>query len=150
MNGRSATLAVYVVLALISIHCPWAMAQSDHASAQAVPPLPPHGRRFVNRPEELRAKHGVTALLVGVGIGGGASLVAAAGTSMTGVPARTDMHFRMGAMAIASQTTILMQLVDEGRVKPRRHHRQVAARVPEGECNHPAHAGGQHLWLCGL
>jgi D-alanyl-D-alanine carboxypeptidase len=117
MNRQSAILAACVVLALISMRSPWAMAQSDHASMQLPAATSAAWTKIVNRLEELRAKHGVTALLVGVGIGEAPPLVAAAGTSMTGVPARTDMHFRMGAMAIASQTTILMQLVDEGRVK---------------------------------
>ena len=78
------------------------MAQSDHASMQLPAATSAAWTKIVNRLEELRAKHGVTALLVGVGIGEAPPLVAAAGTSMTGVPARTDMHFRMGAMAIAS------------------------------------------------
>lgn len=71
----------------------------------------------VERLEEIRSKHGVTALLVGIGVGEAEPVVASAGTSMTGVPATTAMHFRIGAMAIASMTTILLQLVDEGVVK---------------------------------
>lgn len=66
--------------------------------------------------EEMREAHGVTALLVGIGTGETIDLLAAAGNSMTDVPATTDMHFRAGAMAIASMTTILLQLVDEGVV----------------------------------
>lgn len=38
------------------------------------------------------------------------------GTSMTGVPATTDMHFRNGAVAISYMATLLLQLVDEGLV----------------------------------
>ena len=38
------------------------------------------------------------------------------GTSMDGVPATTDMHFRNGAVAFAYLGTLLMQFVDEGEV----------------------------------
>jgi CubicO group peptidase (beta-lactamase class C family) len=40
----------------------------------------------------------------------------AMGESMTGVPATADMHFRNGAVAISYLGTILLQLVDEGKV----------------------------------
>jgi D-alanyl-D-alanine carboxypeptidase len=38
------------------------------------------------------------------------------GESMTGVPATVDMHFRNGAVAISYLGTVLLQLVDEGKV----------------------------------
>lgn len=40
----------------------------------------------------------------------------AVGESMTGVPATTDMHFRNGAVAISYVSTLLLRLVDEGRI----------------------------------
>ena len=40
----------------------------------------------------------------------------AVGESMTGVPATTDMHFRNGAVAISYMSTLLLILVDEGKV----------------------------------
>jgi CubicO group peptidase (beta-lactamase class C family) len=40
----------------------------------------------------------------------------ALGESMTGVPATTDMHFRNGAVAISYVSTLLLRLVDEGKV----------------------------------
>lgn len=39
------------------------------------------------------------------------------GSSQTGVPATTDMHFRDGAVAISYMSTLLLRLVDEGKVK---------------------------------
>jgi CubicO group peptidase (beta-lactamase class C family) len=39
------------------------------------------------------------------------------GTSMDGVPATTDMHFRNGSVAFAYLGTLLMQFVDEGKVE---------------------------------
>src|SRR3954468_18178900 len=41
----------------------------------------------------------------------------ALGTSMDGVPATTDMHFRNGAVAFAYLGTLLMQFVDERKVR---------------------------------
>jgi D-alanyl-D-alanine carboxypeptidase len=38
------------------------------------------------------------------------------GESMSGVPATLDMHFRNGAVAISYLGTVLLQLVDEGKV----------------------------------
>ena len=43
-------------------------------------------------------------------------LTRAVGESMTGVPATTDMHFRNGAVAISYVSTLLLRLVDEGKV----------------------------------
>jgi len=43
-------------------------------------------------------------------------VTAAFGESMTGVPATTDMHFRNGAVAISYVATVLLQLVDEGKI----------------------------------
>ncbi|TPG28055.1 serine hydrolase domain-containing protein [Mycolicibacterium hodleri] len=40
----------------------------------------------------------------------------AVGESMTGVPATTDMYFRNGAVAISYVSTLLLRLVDEGKI----------------------------------
>lgn len=40
----------------------------------------------------------------------------AVGESITGVPATVDMHFRNGAVAISYMSTLMLQLVDEGRM----------------------------------
>jgi CubicO group peptidase (beta-lactamase class C family) len=40
----------------------------------------------------------------------------AMGESMTGVPATEEMHFRNGAVAISYLGTVLLQLIDEGKV----------------------------------
>ncbi|RAI01808.1 serine hydrolase [Acuticoccus sediminis] len=116
MNGRCAFLAACAIaLFFTGAHSP-AEAQSAATAPQAPASAPAGWQTVAGTLEDLRAAHGVTALIVGIGIGDAPPLVAAAGQSITGVPARTDMHFRIGAMAIASQTTILMQLVDEGVV----------------------------------
>ena len=43
-------------------------------------------------------------------------VTAALGESITGVPATVDMHFRNGAVSISFVATVLLQLVDEGRI----------------------------------
>ncbi|MFD3699872.1 serine hydrolase domain-containing protein [Streptomyces sp. NPDC058646] len=60
---------------------------------------------------------GLNAVVLRVESGGEQVLTAALGTSVTGVPARPDMHFRSGSVAIAYMTTVLLQLVDEGRAE---------------------------------
>ena len=55
-------------------------------------------------------------VIVRVTIDGKEVVTRADGDSMTGVPATTDMHFRNGAVAISYVSTLLLQLVDEGKV----------------------------------
>src|SRR4051794_24172070 len=55
--------------------------------------------------------------IVRVTIDGQDVITKAYGESMTGVPAATDMHFRNGAVAIAYVANLLLQLVDEGKVR---------------------------------
>ena len=79
---------------------------ADPAKAEAI-------REIVDRAmvdEDLRA------VIVKVTVDGEEVLTEAMGTSMTGVPATTDMHFRNGAVAISYVATLLLRLVDEGTV----------------------------------
>ena len=61
-------------------------------------------------------KYHLKAVLVRVTEGTQEVATLAMGESMTGVPATTDMHFRNGAVAISYLGTVLLQLVDEGKV----------------------------------
>jgi CubicO group peptidase (beta-lactamase class C family) len=63
------------------------------------------------------AHHGIKAAIVQVTVGGRTLITKAYGESMTGVPATTKMHFRNGAVAISYVSTLLLRLVDEGKVK---------------------------------
>lgn len=56
------------------------------------------------------------AVLVRVSVDGEDLVREAEGYSMTGVPATVDMHFRNGAVSISYMSTLLLQLVDEGRI----------------------------------
>ena len=57
------------------------------------------------------------AVILRVTVDGEEIVTAAEGESMTGVPATTDMHFRNGAVAISYVSTLLLQLVDEKKMR---------------------------------
>jgi CubicO group peptidase (beta-lactamase class C family) len=61
-------------------------------------------------------KYHLKAALVRVTEGTKEVATVAMGESMTGVPATVEMHFRNGAVAISYLGTVVLQLVDEGRV----------------------------------
>jgi CubicO group peptidase (beta-lactamase class C family) len=61
-------------------------------------------------------KQDTKAVIVRVTIDGQEVVTAVLGESMTGVPATPDMHFRNGAVAISYVATLMLQLVDEGRM----------------------------------
>lgn len=63
------------------------------------------------------AHHGLKAVIVQATVKGRPVITRAYGESMTGVPATTRMHFRNGAVAISYISTLLLRLVDEGKVK---------------------------------
>jgi CubicO group peptidase (beta-lactamase class C family) len=61
--------------------------------------------------------HDLHAVIVQVTVDGRPLITKAYGTSMTGVPATVQMHFRNGAVAIPYMTTLLLRLVDEKKVR---------------------------------
>ncbi len=68
--------------------------------------------------EEIQREEHLKAILLGIRAGDEDEDVVtmAVGDSMSGVPATTAMHFRIGAVAIAYMGSILLQLVDQGQV----------------------------------
>jgi len=64
----------------------------------------------------LIAEHDLGAVIVQVTDHGRRLFTQAYGESMTGVPATADMHFRNGAVAAQYMSTLLLRLVDQGRV----------------------------------
>ncbi len=62
------------------------------------------------------AHHGVRAAIVQVTVRGRPIITKAYGSSMAGVPATARMHFRNGAVAISYMSTLLLRLVDAGKV----------------------------------
>jgi CubicO group peptidase (beta-lactamase class C family) len=65
---------------------------------------------------DTMAEEGLKAVILGVTVEGEDLGTMAIGESMAGVPATTDMRFRIGAVSIAYMGSILMQLVDGGDV----------------------------------
>ncbi|MFE0605420.1 serine hydrolase domain-containing protein [Streptomyces sp. NPDC058892] len=79
--------------------------------------LPADTEAFVERQVADALKtYRLTAAMAGVWVDGERVSAAAAGETMTGFPATTDMRFRIGSVAIPLMTTELLRLVDEGRV----------------------------------
>ncbi len=65
---------------------------------------------------DYMAEAHLKAVIVKVTVDGAEIVTAAEGESMTGVPATPDMHFRNGAVAISYVSTLMLQLVDEGKM----------------------------------
>ncbi len=63
------------------------------------------------------ARHNLRAVIVQATKNGRTVMTKAYGNSQTGVPATTNMHFRNGAVAISYMSTLLLRLVDEGKVR---------------------------------
>lgn len=64
--------------------------------------------------EDGMASLNLSAAIVKIRIGDVDIMDEAHGTSMTGIPATTDMHFRNGAVAIAYMSTVLLRMQEEG------------------------------------
>lgn len=64
----------------------------------------------------FKEQNNLRAVLIRVTRGDDVLVEEAVGESMSGVPATTDMHFRNGAVAISYMSTLLLILVDEGKV----------------------------------
>jgi D-alanyl-D-alanine carboxypeptidase len=67
--------------------------------------------------EAQAQKLGSKAVLFGMWVGDREILTMALGHSMTTVPASTDMHFRIGGIAETFMSTLLLMLVEQGRIK---------------------------------
>lgn len=86
---------------------------STSGSASADPALAAEVMAVVN---QFKEQNHLRAVLVKVTRGDDTIVEQAVGESMTGVPATTNMHFRNGAVAISYMSTLLLILVDEGKV----------------------------------
>jgi D-alanyl-D-alanine carboxypeptidase len=110
MQGWRNTLAVWsrIALFLAVLIVPAMPAMADDREVAIDPEV------LTALVAEMQRSYGVPGLIVGIQSGDEAPLIIAAGTSLPGLPATPDMHFRIGAISITTLTTILMQLVDEG------------------------------------
>jgi CubicO group peptidase (beta-lactamase class C family) len=67
--------------------------------------------------QKAMQQNDLQAVILSVSIGKQKIVTAALGQSMTGVPATTAMHFRIGSVSFAYLTTVLLQLVDQQRLR---------------------------------
>ncbi|MFF9143790.1 serine hydrolase domain-containing protein [Streptomyces sp. NPDC014861] len=79
-------------------------------------PLTGDARRVLDIARKARKDLRLNAVLLRVTVDGRELVTGALGESMTGVPARPDMHFRAGSVAFAHIGTALLRLVEQRRV----------------------------------
>ncbi|WP_293243954.1 serine hydrolase domain-containing protein [Mycolicibacterium sp.] len=79
-------------------------------------PAPASADSVMRIVDDVMKQSHLRAVIVRVTENGREIVTRAVGQSMTGVPATTDMHFRNGAVAISYVSTLLLRLVDEGKV----------------------------------
>jgi len=73
-------------------------------------------QHLVEMLRDAQSQYGLSAVLCGVWMGNEELLTTALGNSMTGVPATEDMHLRVGGVTFTCVATLLLRLVDQGRV----------------------------------
>ena len=86
------------------------------AKGDSTPKQGPEAQKVAAAATRAMQKYHLKAVLAKVTWGTGEVATVAMGESMTGVPATEEMHFRNGAVAISYLGTVLLQLVDEGKV----------------------------------
>src|SRR5215212_2525855 len=86
------------------------------AKGGSTPKQGPDAEKVAAAAKRAMEKPHLKAVLAKVTRGTGEVATLAMGESMTGVPATPEMHFRNGAVAISYLGTVLLQLVDEGKV----------------------------------
>ena len=86
------------------------------AKGGSTPKQGPDAEKVAAAAKRAMEKYHLKAVLAKVTRGTGEVATVAMGESMTGVPATEEMHFRNGAVAISYLGTVLLQLVDEGKV----------------------------------
>ncbi|MFF0561796.1 serine hydrolase domain-containing protein [Streptomyces sp. NPDC004266] len=79
-------------------------------------PLDGKARRILDITRKAKSDLKLKSVELRVTVDGHEVVTDALGESMTGVPAEPDMHFRAGSVAFAHIGTVLLQLVEEGRV----------------------------------
>ena len=125
--------------------------------------------RAIVETESTRA--GTQAVQFGMWVGRQEVLTMALGNSMTTVPATTNMHYRIGGITWTFQSTLLLMLAEQGRIRlddtiarwyaarqlpmacslashsPGRHHCALVPQPAVGGQGHHQDVGCQHGWL---
>lgn len=115
---RRFVMCALAFTAVAATNCWAAPADAGGRAAGCAPTAKPRGTaaKIVGIAETARRELDLSAAMVRVTVGGHEVVTAAVGDSTTGVPATTDMHFRIGAVGITYLNIVLLQLVDQGVV----------------------------------
>jgi D-alanyl-D-alanine carboxypeptidase len=108
----AAILLVMAILMGTSGQGPSASANTADTSARKTAAA----RRIVAIARRSKREHDLKGVILSVRVGNRRLVTTAMGNSMAGVPATTRMHFRIGNVAIAYLTTVLLRLQDQGRL----------------------------------
>jgi D-alanyl-D-alanine carboxypeptidase len=87
------------------------------STARAATPTNDEADHILSIVRAEMSQNDLNAAIIRVQIGNRTIVTKALGTSMTGVPATTQMHFRSGAVAVSYLSTVLLKLVDRKRVR---------------------------------
>ena len=109
-------MAVAAPLALNDIGTAFAARQEPQTSPQVKPDCA-RANHIVALAKQAMQQHDLQAVILSVSIGNQHVVTTALGQSMTGVPATTQMHWRNGNVAVSYLAMLLLQLVDQRRVR---------------------------------
>jgi CubicO group peptidase (beta-lactamase class C family) len=87
-------------------------------------------RRILALARAELTKNDLHSVIVSVKEGRRVLITRALGTTMTGIPATTKMHFRVGSVAFAYLSTLLLKLRDEGRLSLNERLSRFFPRLP--------------------
>ena len=115
---RRVGLPLLMAAALVAAPGTVTPAHAGGPAAGCVPTATPRGpaAKIVEVTEAVRRELDLSAALVRVTVGGREVVTVAVGESMPGVPATTNMRFRIGAVGIAYLNVVLLRLADRGVV----------------------------------
>jgi D-alanyl-D-alanine carboxypeptidase len=113
IGKRSVTVVACAVALSIALLAPFAARGSAAPSTSGVTGS---AGRVVAIARSAKRANDLKAVILSVRVGNRPLVTTAMGNSMPGVPATTRMHFRIGNVAIAYLTTLLLQLQDRGRL----------------------------------
>jgi CubicO group peptidase (beta-lactamase class C family) len=114
VRRAQAVLVPVAMVAVVAFGLP--AAAPDAVGTAAATPQDPATSAIADVVRSAMATDNLRAVIAKVTEGDRILISEAFGTSMDGVPATTDMHFRNGAVAFAYLGTLLMEFVDEHKV----------------------------------
>jgi len=116
MRCRTRAMKIAMVLAIVSLYTAANAGIVAVDRSEAPVAASPQGAIQTITSDAMK-QYELKSIIVQVTSDGNNVYTGALGESMTGVPATPDMHFRAGAMAFTYMSTMLMELVDQEKVK---------------------------------